>query len=397
MRKILIRIALCAGCTGLILHDGRMVRSQQTTQAPSRAKTDEETIVLGLMSKLGDIGQHLKGATDSQAIVQYNLQQADIILQILAHTSGRERLAWFTQLVDCLHVAALNSVPADQSSYKKLVELETQFAKEIPGSSLAAYATNCEMQVEHLIHLSQPNADFIKTQEYWRQRLVTFIQTYPSAKETPENLMELAMVSESLNRNMDAKRSYGYLAEHFPNHELAARARGAIRRLQVEGQTFSLALPLLYTEDRRYDVPFDIDEFRGKLTVVYFWSSHESQSLEDLNALKVVMERFHGRGLELLCVNLDNSPEEARRFLRGSHTAGIDVFQRGGVNGVAALRYGLVALPTTLLIGKDGKVISRDVQIGTLDRLVTRHLTDPVRAEEVKPAAYIGQHWPWNR
>jgi hypothetical protein len=398
MRKIFIRIGLAgAAWFGTFVASASPALSQEVAQASQVERTTDDPQFLRLVTELGEIGQHLQGRNDPATIASYNLQQADVIEQILQRTKGADRVSWLTQLVDCLHVAALHSTGGDVRAYRRLLDLEQQLAQVMPGSPLAAYATHCEMQAEHTVALNQPNADFIKTQEHWRKRLASFVQSYPSAKETPEDLMELAMVSESLNRNTDAKRCYGFLAENFPSYSQAARARGAISRLELEGKTLKLALPLLYTEDSRYDVPFDIDELRGKVTVVYFWSSRESQSQEDLAALKVLMGQYHARGAELLCVNLDNTPQEARRFLHGAHSPGVDVFQRGGLDGTTALRLGLVMLPTTFVVGKDGRVLARDVQIVSLDKQIARHLADPVPTDVVKPAAYLGQHWPWTR
>jgi len=398
MRKLFIRIG-CSGaaCVGLVLFAYATLPAQEISQTSSTARANDEGAVMQLMAELASVGQQLQGNADPRSVANSNMKQADIILRILVHAHGRERLAWLTQLVDCLHVAAINSAANDQAPYQSLVELEAKLAREMPGSDLAAYAMHCEMEADHMQSLNQPGADFIKTQENWRKRLAAFVQSYPHAKETPEDLMELATVSESLNRFTDARRSYGYLVDNFPDHSLAARARGALRRLHLEGETFKLALPLLYADDRRYDVPFDIDEFRGKLTVVYFWSSHESQSLQDLKVLEPILDHYHARGLELLSVNLDRTPDEARRFLNGQHGPGTMVFQRGGVDGVAALQYGLVSLPTTLLVGKDGKVISRDVQLSSLDHLVSRHLSDHPPTDVAKSAATMGQHWPWDR
>jgi hypothetical protein len=398
MRKTFIRIGWSgAACVGLVLFANATLLSQEISQISSTAKANDEGAVMQLMAELASVGQQLQGNTDPRSVANSNMKQADIILRILIHTHGRERLTWLTQLVDCLHVAAINSPSNDQAPYQSLVELETKLAREMPGSDLAAYATHCEMEADHMQSLNQPGNDFIKTQENWRKRLATFVQSYPHAKETPENLMELATVSESLNRFTDARRCYGYLVDNFPDHPLAARSRGALRRLHLEGETFKLALPLLYAEDQHYDVPFDIDQFRGKLTVVYFWSSHESQSLQDLQLLEPILDRYHARGVELLCVNLDRTPDEARRFLNGHHGAATMVFQRGGVEGAAALQYGLVSLPTTLLVGKDGKVISRDVQLSTLDHLVSRHLGDHPATDLAKSPVIMGQHWPWDR
>ena len=55
-----------------------------------------------------------------------------------------------------------------------------------------------------------------------------------------------------------------------------------------------LQLPLLYTSGRGNEDSFNVDQCRGKLVVVYFWSSTSSQVSEDFETLKQITDR-HGR------------------------------------------------------------------------------------------------------
>jgi hypothetical protein len=48
--------------------------------------------------------------------------------------------------------------------------------------------------------------------------------------------------------------------------------------------------------------------------VVYYWASWNGQTLGDFAKLKLIMETYGPKGLDLVCVNLDTTSEEAATF-----------------------------------------------------------------------------------
>ena len=52
---------------------------------------------------------------------------------------------------------------------------------------------------------------------------------------------------------------------------------------------------------------------RGKLVIVYYWASWNGQAAGDFAKLKRIAEEQ--KGVEVVCVNLDSSANEAKAFL----------------------------------------------------------------------------------
>jgi hypothetical protein len=69
----------------------------------------------------------------------------------------------------------------------------------------------------------------------------------------------------------------------------------------------------------------------------------------------------------LVCVNLDNTADEARKYLGSTSVPGTQLHQDGGLEGKLAIDYGIQALPTVFIVGKDGKVVSRNGQVANLE------------------------------
>ena len=87
----------------------------------------------------------------------------------------------------------------------------------------------------------------------------------------------------------------------------------------------------------------------------------------DFVKLKAVLEANKAAGVELLSVNLDNKPEEAKAFLAGKDLPGTHLYQAGGLEGKLATDYGITMLPNLFVVGKDGKVVNRSGQIANVE------------------------------
>jgi hypothetical protein len=290
-------------------------------------------------------------------IANYNLQRANLLQQIITKVKPEERDQWLRQVADCYSAAAQNSPEGDRTAYERLVQLESQIVKESPGSPLAAYVTFREMSAENTARLAKPTQDIGKLQEVWLQKLSGFVSTYPHAEDTPEALMQLGMVSEFVSKENEAKKWYERLAKDFAEHPLAGKAQGALRRLDLEGKPLELAGPLLQGGN------FNIEQLRGKTVVVYYWASwNKERSIGDFAVLKVLLDKYASQGLELVCVNLDNTAADATAFLQQTQAPGVHLYREGGLESPLATQYGVMVLPNLFLVDKEGKVVSRAVQ-----------------------------------
>jgi tetratricopeptide (TPR) repeat protein len=292
----------------------------------------------------------------------YNLKRADIILAIMAEDKPEQRDSWLKQLIEC-YSAAAQAAEGDAAAYDKLLKLSAQTAKGQPGSALASFAVFREMQAWYANELSKvknPN-DFPKVQNQWLERLTQFVQAYPHTDETPEALMQLGMVNEFVGKEVEAKNWYGKLVKEFPNHPLAAKAGGAIQRLELEGKPFTLNAK-----------SFDAGKIAGKVTVIYYWASWNQSCVGDFAQMKMIMSKF-SKGLEMVFVNVDDGPPEADGQ-KIAPPGGIQLSAPGGLNSPVAVQYGIHSLPTMFLVGADGKVLTTKVNVATLEDEVKKVL-----------------------
>ncbi len=324
--------------------------------------------VLTKLEQLDDIGNRL--APNDAKVKQYLEQRVGLVREVIELIDAKERDGWYKQIFDNLSTLAQNG---DAASLKTLTEWSNKVAQGMPGSSLAAYGIYREMWARYALALNPPGAaapntaEVEKVQKVWLEQLTRFVTTYPNAEDTtPDALHQLAMHTEFMGKDAESKKWYEQVHTKFPDHYLAEKCKGAVRRLDLPGKKLELTAPQLGT-----GAPFDVNSVKDKLVVVYYWASYCSQCVGDFARLNKLAEQNPGK-FELVCVDLDDTPEQAIAHLKSSPVKGIHVYQpppknSGGMSSPLALQYGINGLPTVFLIGRDGRVLNRAMQVGDLE------------------------------
>lgn len=304
------------------------------------------------------------------AVTAYLKKRMALVEQILAEDKAEKREGWYKQLLDNLSAAAQNG---DTASLNRLTLLRKDITERAPNSTLAPYATYREMWTRYALTISDPKIDsraLAKAQSGWLENLADFVKRHPTAEDTPDALQQLGVGSEFAGKDEEAKRWYGQIATSFPKHHLAEKAKGAVERLNLVGKELKLSGTKLGGGS------FDIAQLAAqkKAVIVYYWASYVDQCVGDFARLKKLHEDQAGKqNFELVCVNLDENPDEASKYLTRTPVPGIHLHSPatsktgGGLNSSLAVQYGINGLPTLFLVGRDGRVLNRSLQIGDVE------------------------------
>ena len=337
--------------------EGSGTRPMELTQDPRLEKMIKELTKLDAESA-GQTGV---------AAVRHHLRRADILEQIVNTAKAAERDPFIRQMADSLSTAAQASPSGETAAMTRLVNLDKQVSKAMPGSNLAGYIAFRMLQADYTSKLGRDPKQFTQVQQEWLEKLTKFVQIYPKADDTPDAMLQLGMVCEFLSKDVEAKNWYLRVARDFSSTPQGKKGEGAHRRLDLDGRVFNLAGPLLSNGS----TPYDIDQMRGKIVVVYFWASWNGQAAGDFEKLKKVVDA-NGKGVDVLCVNLDDSAAKAREFLGKTPGPGVHLYQAGGLEGKLATYYGIQVLPSLFIVGKDGKCLSKNAQISNIEEDVKK-------------------------
>jgi thiol-disulfide isomerase/thioredoxin len=100
-------------------------------------------------------------------------------------------------------------------------------------------------------------------------------------------------------------------------------------------------------------IEWKLADQRGRVVLVDFWASWCGPCREAFPALEALHRRFADQGLVVVGVNLDEERKEAERFLKVVPVNFTIVFDSAGASAHA---FALPGMPSSYLLGRDGKV-----------------------------------------
>ncbi|GAB2444065.1 hypothetical protein GCM10027187_04940 [Streptosporangium sandarakinum] len=124
---------------------------------------------------------------------------------------------------------------------------------------------------------------------------------------------------------------------------------------------------------------FTLGELRGHVVLVNVWASWCESCREEFPLVVETARRLGPRGLRIVGVDTRDTREAARLFLRESGVTDVSVpVQLFDPDGRLALELGVLGVPETFLVGRDGRIADRVLGPVTqrwIDRAVLPRLT----------------------
>ena len=296
---------------------------------------------------------------DKKAIAQYHVGRVPLLKAIVkAARSGDEPLNYKKQIVDSL-VAAVQT-----GLYPGGVKVIDQLVAEDLSGKLESYAAFRKNAAEFAVKNDEAGADLMANQKKWMGDLKEFLDKYPKADETPDALILLASAYEFYAEEDEARKFYNQLAQGFPTTEPGKKAAGALRRLDLVGKPLVLKGTGLKNEE------IDSTQSRGKFLLVDFWATWAGQPVKrDLPELTKVHQKYRADGFEIIGVSLDSEKSELDAFLKENPLAWPQIYEPGGMDSRLSTEFGIISLPTMILVDRQGKVVNRKIRTAAeLDR-----------------------------
>jgi thiol-disulfide isomerase/thioredoxin len=106
----------------------------------------------------------------------------------------------------------------------------------------------------------------------------------------------------------------------------------------------------------------DLTAHKGKVVIVDFWASWCVPCRRSFPWLNEMQAKYADQGLVIIGVNEDTSEEEVAGFL-ADYPARFEIVRDN--EGLLATEFGVVAMPSSYIIGRDGKIVTRHLGFKT--------------------------------
>ena len=319
-----------------------------------------------ILKELTDIEQRLMQPGQTPAQVKSLMAKRGGLLNdaIEMAESDDEKTSLMKQTIDGYALASqMGTYP---EGVQDLKAIETDLAKKSPKSPLLPYASYRLMQAEYYVKLQQAEEDKDKqaeTQKEWLEGLQEFVAKYPTSDDVDDAMVTLGTHEELQGRTKEATEWYQRLIKEKPKSEMAPRAQGALRRINLNGQVLSLSGPGLEGGT------VDVKSLKGQVVLVVFWASEYKVCEENVPQLRALYQDNKAKGFEIVGVSLDFEKTTALPFVQKNKMTWKQIYQpsgenqSGGLNSPIATSFGIISLPTMFLVDRDGKVVNRNASL----------------------------------
>ena len=124
-----------------------------------------------------------------------------------------------------------------------------------------------------------------------------------------------------------------------------------------------------------------LDNYKGRVVLLDFWATWCGPCVGELPETRVVYNKYHAQGFDVVGISLDEKRGDLTAFLKKENLTWPQVFDGKGWDSPLAKQYGVKAIPATFLIGRDGKIAAVDVRGMGLEPAVQQALAQKTPAE----------------
>lgn len=287
---------------------------------------------------------------------------------------------------------ALTAIRARLTALLGLQQLgEADAAKqieELPGQlKTAGFPKYARGVAGHLLQrrLMQARAAGPEEVKKIADEVAKFLAAEPVGREDVGLAINTAMLLEQSDSKLaaEAYASFGKTFKSSQDKELAGlgeKMEGAARRLGLVGGPIEIEGKLLDGKK------LDWGQFKDKAVLVWFWATWCKPCVGELPNVKAIYGQYHGKGFEVVAISCDNDKAQLEEFVKDREVPWTILYsddpQAAGMDNPMANKYGILGIPTMILVGRDGKVISLNARGRVLAAELEKIYGPPPKAPE---------------
>ncbi|MFB3890700.1 MAG: TlpA family protein disulfide reductase [Phycisphaerae bacterium] len=334
-----------------------VVIAQGTTSPASRPTTTTAPYMIpdSVMKRI-EQPFAVEPATEEAAIAQM-----ETVLKLGADAEKRYERAgdlYKVQLQMLEAAGYIASVKKDPASRKQVADISARvLASNAPDS--------VKVQVDFGLALNRLQAKGEPKKDDVAAEAQALYDKYEKTDAAAKGAMMAAVLGLQMDQGDVAKKFASIVKDKYLDVE---GARGLLRQVlhPDKGQPFAAELTTL--DGKKLSLPKDL---LGKVVVIDFWATWCPPCREEVPFMKKMYAAYKAKGVEFVGVSLDQEgqKDQVARFVKEQGMDWPQTYAGRFWDDPTAKRYGVDAIPSLWIIGKDGKVIVDGIEMQTLEEL----------------------------
>jgi thiol-disulfide isomerase/thioredoxin len=131
--------------------------------------------------------------------------------------------------------------------------------------------------------------------------------------------------------------------------------------------------------------PISLNQYRGKVVLVDFWATWCDPCVKELPNVVAAYQKYHARGFDIVGISLDDTGMQSKlaSFVKAHNMSWPQIYGGKKFDSAIPAEYGVMGIPFSVLIGRNGKIAAVDPRGALLAPAVLKALG---------PAAQSSQH-----
>jgi thiol-disulfide isomerase/thioredoxin len=339
-----------------------------------------------LFTQLEKLDAEIAARPDADKLATAHEAKAETLIKLIDATKGTSEMElWVRQFVDSISSATMQDEFPKGLTY--LSKMETSLANMPGGKSLLPYVVYRVISTEYQVESIKPNANFTRLQDNYMEKLEDYANTYSDSPFAAEAMVQIALNYELSSDEAKAKSWYDRVATNFAETSDGKKSKGALNRLNLANRKFAIAGKTIDNKS------VETAKFAGKPVVVHYWASWCQPCKQDMATLQKLTDR-RPNTFQVVGINLDNERERALTALDQTPANWPHIFDGQGFESDLAVGLGVLSVPVTILIDKDGMVAMSASHFSAemetkLEMLLAEGKGAPNQAANAKPAPGI--------
>jgi len=230
--------------------------------------------------------------------------------------------------------------------------------KDIRDQEMPLYQKWGKVSKEEQIAL-EAKLDDLRMQR--RARANRYIAKHPGSAFSVSLISDRAMMGEY----NDIKNLYDLLA---PSAQQSTAGKQIANRLTVLKRSSIGETMLNFAQNNTEGQPVRFSDFKGKYVLVDFWASWCGPCrAENPNVLKAY-NKYKDKNFTVVGVSLDDNGEKWKKAIRDDNMPWTQLSDLKGWRNEVSTYYGIMGIPSSLLVDPQGKIIAKDLRGEALNK-----------------------------
>ena len=111
-----------------------------------------------------------------------------------------------------------------------------------------------------------------------------------------------------------------------------------------------------------------LSSLKGKVILLDFWASWCGPCRTSNRQLVKLYSRYKDKGFEILGVSLDENKKDWIKAISRDKIKWLQINDSGGWDAKTAIDWNISQIPTSFLVGRDGKIVAMDLEKAELEK-----------------------------